>query len=170
MKKAVATIMVLVMMLALGASAFAEGWGLTLDQAKQAALDYAGVKAADATFVKAHQDWDDGRQVYDIKFYANGMEYDMDVDVNTGRITGFDMEYSVGYGQPPVNTQPSFNTQPAPNMQPTPNTQPGNYGYNDWDDWDDRYDPYDDWDDRYDYDRDWDDMYDRYDDWYDWDD
>ena len=155
MKKAVAMVMVLVMMLALGVSAFAESMTLTLDEAKQAALAYAGVKAADATFVKAHQDWDDGRKVYDIKFFANGVEYDLDVDVNTGRITGFDTEYMMGY------TQPSANPQPA-----NPN------GYYDWDDmydrdWDDRWDR--DWDDMWD--RDWDDRYDRdWDDMWDWDD
>ncbi len=138
MKKAVAMVMVVVMMLALGATAFAAGGRLTPDQAKQAALEYAGVKASEATFTKAYRDWDDGREVYEIEFFANNTEYDMDVDVNTGRITDYNMEFYGGYS----------NTQPG-----------GGYGYHDWDDWDDRYDRYD-WDDRYDYDRDFDDMFD----------
>ena len=113
-----------------------------------------------------HKDWDDGRQIYDIKFYANGVEYDLDVDANTGRICGFDMEYMMGY-QPSVNTQPSANAQPSTdtkpsentqssaNTQPSVNPQPVNpYGYYDWDDM---------------YDRDWDDMYDHdLDDMFDW--
>ena len=143
MKKAVAMVMVVVMMLAFGVTAFAANGPLTVEQAKQAALDYAGVKAAEATFTKAHRDWDNGREVYEIEFYANNTEYDMDVDVNTGRIMGFSTEYYGGYG--------NFNNQPAVN------TQPGyGYGYYD-DDWDDMYDR--DWDDRYDYDRDFDDMF-----------
>ena len=36
---------------------------------------------------KACLDWEDGRQVYEIEFVAGGMEYEMDVDVYTGRIT-----------------------------------------------------------------------------------
>ena len=70
---------------------------------EQVALDYAGVKAADATFTKAHRDYDDGRQVYEIEFYANNTEYDMDVDVNTGRVTDFSTEYHGGYTQPAGN-------------------------------------------------------------------
>ena len=69
MKKAIAMVMVVVMMLALGVTAFAAQGPLTMEQAKQVALDYAGVKAADATFTKAHRDYDNGRQVYEIEFY-----------------------------------------------------------------------------------------------------
>ena len=103
MKKAIAMVLIVVMMLALGASAFAAGGPLTLEQAKQAALQHAGVKAADTTFTKGHKDWDNGRQVYEIEFYANNTEYDMDVDVYTGRITDFSTEYhgvpaTGGYG------------------------------------------------------------------------
>jgi len=137
MKKAVAMVMVVVMMLTFGVTAFAANGPLTVEQAKQAALDYAGVKAAEATFTKAHRDWDNGREVYEIEFYANNTEYDMDVDVNTGRIMGFSTEYHGGYGR--------FSNQPA-----------NHYGYY-GDDWDDMYDR--DWDDRYDYDRDFDDMF-----------
>ena len=133
MKKAVAMVMVVVMMLALGVTAFAAHGPLTVDQAKKVALDYAGVKASEATFTKAHRDWDDGREVYEIELYANNTEYDMDVDVNTGRVTDFSTEYHGGYTQPGSNG--------------------GFYCYDDDRyDWDDRYD---DWDDRYDYDDGW---------------
>ena len=170
MKKAVAMVLVVVMMLALGVTAFAARGPLTAEQAKKVALDYAGVKAADANFTKCHRDYDDGREVYEIEFYANNTEYDMDVDVNTGRITDFSTEYHGGYGS--FNTRPAANTQPAPSFrnQPAVNTQPA-YGYGYYDDWDDVYDR--DWDDRYDYDYDWDDRYDYdrdFDDWFGWDD
>ena len=112
MKKAVAMVMVVVMMLAFGVTAFAANGPLTVEQAKQAALDFAGVKASEATFTKAHRDWDNGREVYEIEFYANNTEYDMDVDVNTGRIMSFSTEYHGGYGS--FNNQPAVNTQPPP--------------------------------------------------------
>ena len=165
MKKAVAMVMVLVMMLAFGVTAFAANGPLTVEQAKQAALDFAGVKASEATFTKAHRDWDNGREVYEIEFYANNTEYDMDVDVNTGRITDFSTEYHGGYGR--FNNQLAVNTQPGPGSH---NQPASHYGYYD-DDWDDKYDR--DWDDRYDYDYDWDDWYDYdrdFDDMFGWDD
>ena len=142
MKKAVAMVLVVVMMLALGVTAFAAQGPLTVEQAKKVALDYAGVKAADATFTKAHRDHDNGRQVYEIEFYANNTEYDMDVDVNTGRVTDFSTEYHGVYNPPVTNVQPSYNTQPA---APT-------YGYYDDDPYDFDYDDMYDFDDMYDYD------------------
>ena len=135
MKKAIAMVMTVVMMLALGTTAFADNTPLTVEQAKQAALNYAGVSASEATFTKAHMDYDDGREVYEIEFYANNTEYDMDVDVYTGRITDFSTEY--------------HGVQAA-------------RGYGFWDDdmydhdWDDRYDWDRDWDDMYDWDDPWD--------------
>ena len=138
MKKAVVMMMVAVMVvMMLSASAFAMNGPLTLEQAKQVALDYAGVNAADATFTKAYQDWDDGRQVYEFEFYAGNMEYEIDVDVNTGRVRDFSSEYHYGYGmqQAPVA---GYNA-------------PNGYYYDD-----DMYD----WDDRYDFDFDFDDFFD----------
>ena len=73
---------------------------LTLDQAKQAALRHAGVNAADATFTKGHLDWENGREVYELEFYANGTEYDVDVDANSGEIVKFSTEFCGGYTAP----------------------------------------------------------------------
>ena len=131
MKKAIATALVMIMMLALGTTAFAVNAPLTLDQAKQAALSCAGVNVSDASFTKAYKGYDDGREVFEIEFYANNTEYDMDVDVLTGRITDFSTEYH--------------------GMQAA-----GGYGF--WDD--DMYERDHDWDDMYDRDYDWDDPWD----------
>ena len=92
MKKTIATILALIMLLSLGTTALAAA-PLSLEQAKQMALDYTGVNAADAVFTKAYKSYDDGREVYEIEFYANNTEYDMDIDVYTGRITDFSSEY-----------------------------------------------------------------------------
>ena len=146
MKKALAVVLVVVMMLALGATAFAASGPLTVAQAKQVALDYAGVKVADASFTKAHRDYDNGRQVYEIEFYVGSTEYDMDVDVLTGAVTDYSVDYHEVYSVPSaVAPQPAY-TQPSVTY----------YGY--YDD-----DPYDfDYDDMYDYDDlyDFDDMFD----------
>ena len=131
MKKAIAMITTLLMMLGIGTTAFAVNAPLSADQATQAALNFAGVNPTDATITKAFKSYDDGREVFEIEFYVNGTEYDMDVDVNSGRITDFSTEYH--------------------GMQAT-------QGYGFWDD--DMYERDHDWDDMYDWDNDWDDMYD----------
>ena len=100
MKKAVAVVLVMVMMLALGATAFAAPGPLSLEQAKKMALDYVGVNASEAVFTKACRGYDDGREVYEIEFFVGCMEYEMDVDVYTGTVTDFNMEYHGGYSQP----------------------------------------------------------------------
>ena len=91
MKKLTAMVLALVMVLALTAGAFAAG-RLTKDEAKQIALKEAGVAAAEATFTKAKLDYDDGREEYEFEFYADGKEFDVDVDANTGRVVKFDVE------------------------------------------------------------------------------
>ena len=79
-------------MLLMSVSALAE---ITLEAAKQIALEKAGVAAGDAVFTKMHQDHDDGRAVYEIEFYAGDAEYDMDVDIATGEVTDFETEARV---------------------------------------------------------------------------
>ena len=93
MKKLTAMVLALVMVLALTAGAFAAG-RLTKEEAKQIALDKAGVTTAEATFTKAKLDYDDGREEYEFEFFANGREFDIDVDANTGRVLKFDVERS----------------------------------------------------------------------------
>ncbi len=92
MKKTVAMVMAVMMVLVFSVTAFAANGPLTLEQAKQVALDYAKVNAADATFTTAHPDWENGRQVYDFEFYAKDTEYDVDVDANSGRVVKFSTE------------------------------------------------------------------------------
>ena len=140
MKKLTAMILALVMVLAFAAGAFAAG-RLTKDEAKQIALDKAGVTAAEATFTKARLDYDDGREEYEFEFFANGKEFDIDVDADTGRVVKFDVERSYR----------DFDDRYE-------------HDFDDYYNFDDRYDYYDgdwyDFDDRYDHD---------FDDWYDFD-
>ena len=135
--KVLAAVLALVMVLALSAAAFADNGSVSLEQAKQIALEQAGVKASEASFTKAYKDWDDGRAVYEIEFYVGNTEYDMDVDCNTERVTDFSTEIHVGYG--------SFGTDHDGFYGQ------GGQGYYGWDD---------DFDDRYGWDRDYDDFYD----------
>lgn len=78
---------------------------ITAEKAKEIALNHAGVKAADAVFLLAGLDWDDGKVCYEVEFYSGSVEYDYDIDAVTGAILSFDHEldrYTVpGSGQAP---------------------------------------------------------------------
>ena len=60
----------------------------TVDEAaaQKIALEHAGVKAADATITKSKLDYEDGRRVYDIEWYAGGAKYDYEIAADTGEI------------------------------------------------------------------------------------
>ena len=79
---------------------------ITLDDAKQTALEDAGVAISDATFTKEKLDLDDGVSVYEIEFNVDNVEYEYKVNANTGAI------YS--------KTKETFNRQEnaAPSIQP----------------------------------------------------
>ncbi len=82
---------------------------ITLEQAKQIALNHAGKTASEVTFVKTKKDFDDGRWEYEIEFIAssaNGhLEYDYEIDAATGKILSYD--YDAENYAPPVVTQPT---------------------------------------------------------------
>ena len=69
-------------------------------KAQEIALAHAGIKAADATITKSKLDYDDGRQIYEIEWYANGAKYDYEIAVATGEIvnSGYKAKTVVGTG------------------------------------------------------------------------
>lgn len=69
-------------------------------KAQEIALAHAGVKAADATITKSKLDYDDGRRIYEIEWYANGAKYDYEIAVATGEIvnSGYEAKTVVGTG------------------------------------------------------------------------
>ncbi len=56
------------------------------DAAEAAALADAGVTADQAGHISRKLDYDDGRAEYEIEFYADGVEYEYDIDALTGAI------------------------------------------------------------------------------------
>ena len=70
------------------------GGMLTPEQALAKAYEHANIANGQVDFLKQVQlDYENGRQVYDIKFYKGGMEYEFDVDAQTGMI----LKYEKGY-------------------------------------------------------------------------
>lgn len=77
---------------------------ISKSSAKKAALKHAGVKSADATFVKVKLDYDDGRKTYEVDFRAKGYEYDYEIDAVSGEILKYDKERDEHY-VPPATTK-----------------------------------------------------------------
>lgn len=86
------------------ASSFSGSY-ITTGQAKEIALNHAGVRAADASFIKTELEWEDGRAEYEVEFYAKSTEYDYEIDALTGAILSFD--HDVENFQIPGNQAPS---------------------------------------------------------------
>ncbi len=63
-----------------------QGSVITAAEAKEIALNHAGVSAASASFVKVELDTDDGVQVYEIEFSSGTIEYDYEIHAQTGAI------------------------------------------------------------------------------------
>lgn len=81
--------------------------GVTLEQAKQTALQHAGKTASQVQFVKAQQDWEHGRKVYEIEFIVSDStgytEYDYEIDAATGKIVSYDHD-AESYAPPAQST------------------------------------------------------------------
>ncbi len=64
----------------------------TESEAKQIALNHAGIKAENAKALKIEFDRDDGIPSYEIEFKSGGYEYDYDIHAETGKILKFEKE------------------------------------------------------------------------------
>ncbi|HHX38218.1 MAG TPA: hypothetical protein GX717_09600 [Clostridiaceae bacterium] len=123
---------------------------ITLDKATEIALKQAGIRADAASFDDKEYDLEDGRPIYELEFFADGVAYELDIDARTGNI----IKYEIDRDRDDINADGRQDRDDS-----------------DVDDHYDRDDHDDDWDDDDDDDeRDWeavddDDRYDRDDDW-----
>ncbi len=58
--------------------------------AESIALADAGIGSTQ--FIHTERDWEHGRQIYDVEFYADGVEYDYEIDGETGDIISKDFD------------------------------------------------------------------------------
>lgn len=65
---------------------------ISVEAAKQKALDDAGVKAEDAVFLKAYYDSDDLVPHFEIKFESKGFEYEYEIKASDGSVLEKDID------------------------------------------------------------------------------
>ncbi|HJJ48422.1 MAG TPA: PepSY domain-containing protein [Methanocorpusculum sp.] len=65
---------------------------ISLEDAQKIALRNAGVPADQVTFTKSGLDYEEGLQVYEIKFYCGTDKYEYDIDTATGEIVKYSKE------------------------------------------------------------------------------
>ena len=70
----------------------ASGTAITAEEAKQIALEHAGVNEADIRALELETDRDDGRTVYEFSWKVGWTEYDYDIDAATGEILSFSQD------------------------------------------------------------------------------
>ena len=65
---------------------------ISVDKAKEIAINHAGLAANQVSFFKAEKDMDDGIVKYDIEFYYNNREYNYEINANNGSIMSYEQD------------------------------------------------------------------------------
>lgn len=65
---------------------------ISAEQAREIALNDAGVNASDVTRIKVKNDFDDGVRIYDVEFYVGFDEYDYEIGYEDGVIYSKDLD------------------------------------------------------------------------------
>ncbi len=69
-----------------------DGQRLTLEEAKTAALEHAGVKESEVTNIKTEFDHDNGINVIEVDFDTSSYEYEYEINADNGNIIKFSKE------------------------------------------------------------------------------
>ena len=75
-----------------GSTASASTTDIGEAKARSVALSHAGISESDTSYIYATKDWDDGRWVYDVEFWADGKEYDYEILASDGTILSYDYD------------------------------------------------------------------------------
>ncbi len=67
---------------------------LSKEEALTKALEHAQLTRDQLDFLKKIElDFEHGKKVYEISFYKNGVEFEYDIDADTGRILKFEKDF-----------------------------------------------------------------------------
>ena len=91
---------------------------ITEAEAQNIAYEYAGVRASDVTILSIQKDRED--REYEIRFYDDLYEYEIDVNYNSGRVNNFEKDLrdnvNVNQGENNQNTTVSMSEEEARNI------------------------------------------------------
>lgn len=96
--------MIITVAAAATAAAFAS---ISADDAKRIAFENAGVSEQDISRLSIHQDYEDGRRIYDVEFLAGSSAYDYEIGYDDGRIYSFDQETEYSFASAMQNVDNS---------------------------------------------------------------
>ncbi len=65
--------------------------------AKNKALKCAGVKASAVSYISCYYDYDDGKEIYEVKFRKGNFVYDCEVNARSGKMVEYSREYQKAY-------------------------------------------------------------------------
>ena len=83
-----------------GSTASASTTDIGEAKAKSVALSHAGISESSTSYIYAKKDWDDGRWVYDVEFWADGKEYDYEILASNGTILSYDYDAEYQWSGP----------------------------------------------------------------------
>ena len=72
-------------------TASAKGY-ISVDDARTAAYAHAGVSASDVAYVETDFDSEHGVMVYEVEFYAGNVEYEYDINAQTGEVVKYEQQ------------------------------------------------------------------------------
>ena len=88
-KKMKKILVLLVLLLAVSAVVFAQ---ISREEAEAIAVKDSGIQSTSVEYMRSSLDWERGERVYDVEFYAEGVEYDYEIALSDGKILSFDSE------------------------------------------------------------------------------
>lgn len=65
--------------------------------AKDKALKFAGVKASSVKYINCFYDYDDGKEIYEVKFRKGNFVYECEVNARSGKMVEYSREYKKAY-------------------------------------------------------------------------
>lgn len=65
---------------------------ITQEEAQEIALKQAGISASQASYIRIHKDWDDGRSTYEGEMVYGDLEYEFEISASTGAILEWDID------------------------------------------------------------------------------
>lgn len=69
-----------------------ESTAVTMEKAKEIALEKAGLTEQDGSWSKEKVDTDNGRTVYELEFVSNEIEHDFEIDAKSGDVLEYESE------------------------------------------------------------------------------